>query len=201
MNFDSGMFGGGLSSLVGGLFGDSGRPYDNASREYQQWVNRAQQAQQPYADAGTGGIKNYQDWLQQQKDPTAFINKIMGGYSESPYAHYLQQQSQNAGINAASASGLTGSTPFAQSLQQNAHDISSQDQNQWLQNVLGINTQYGEGQHNLMNSGQNSANNLTNLYNNAGQNFAGYRYGQEAGRQQDRNNMIGGALGLGLAFL
>jgi hypothetical protein len=192
MAFDSGMFGSGLGGFLGGMFGDSGKPYDKAMEQYQQWANKAQGTQQPFLDAGTGAIPQYQEWLDKQKDPTKFINDTMGQYQESPYAQYLQKQSLRAGQNAASASGMSGSTPLMQQMQQNAGNIASQDQNQWLQNVLGINTQYGQGQNNLMTGGQNAANSLTNMYNNMGQQMGQAAYGQEAGKNQDRNNMFGG---------
>jgi len=192
MAFDPQQFLGGLGGLFGGMFGNSDKPYDKAMEQYQQWANKAQGTQQPYLDAGTGAIGDYQKWLQSQQDPSKFINDQMGNYQESPWAKNLQQQSMNAGQNAASASGLMGSTPLMQQLQNNAGTISSQDQNQWLQNVLGINTQYGQGQNNLMQGGQNSANSLTNMYNQMGQNMGQAAYGQQAGKNQDRNNMFGG---------
>lgn len=182
----------GLGGLFGGLFGNSGAPYDAYSNEYKNYAGQGVNAQQPYYNAGTGAIKDYQDWLNKQKDPTGFINNLMGQYQESPYAHYLQQQSVNAGQNAASASGLSGSTPLMQQLQQNAGNISSQDQNQWLQNVLGINTQYGQGQNNLINGGRESANTLSNLYNQMGQNLGEAAYGRKAGKKQDFWNTLGG---------
>lgn len=186
----------GLGGLLGGLFGNSGKSYDKAMEQYQKYGQQASGAQQPYQEAGTGAIKDYQDWLAKQQNPSGFINDLMGQYQESPYAQYLQKQSMRAGTNAASASGLTGSTPFAQQLQQNAGNIANQDQNQWLQNVLGINTQYGQGQNNLINSGQNSANTLSNLYNQMGTNMGEAAYGKQAGKQQDFWNTIGGGLGL-----
>lgn len=192
MAFDPQQFLGGLGGLFGGMFGNSDKPYDKAMEQYQQWANKAQGTQQPFLDAGTGAIGDYQKWLQGQQDPSKFINDQMGNYQESPWAKNLQQQSMNAGQNAASASGLMGSTPLMQQLQQNAGSISSQDQNQWLQNVLGINTQYGQGQNNLMQGGQNAANSLTNMYNQMGNNMGQAAYGKEAGKNQDRNNMFGG---------
>lgn len=201
MAFDSNMFGSGLGSFLGGMFGDSGRPYDKAQQQYQQWTDKAQGTQQPFVDAGHGAIGDYQQWLQNQKDPSKFINDQMNNYQESPYAQYLQRQSQNAGQNAASASGLMGSTPMMQQMQQNSHDIASQDQNQWLQNVLGINTQYGQGQQNLMTGGQNSANALTNLYGNTGKNMGEAAFGKEAGKQQDFWNTLGGGIGMIGSFL
>ncbi len=183
--FDNQLFGSGLGSLFGGLFGNSGSAYD----KNQQWLQQAQNAQQPYANAGQGAIGDYQKWLQSQQDPSKFINDQMGNYQESPWAKNLQQQSMNAGQNAASASGLMGSSPLMQQLQQNAGTISSQDQNQWLQNVLGINTQYGQGQQNLMNGGQNAANSMGNIFGQMGENA----YNKDASRQNNFWNMMGGA--------
>lgn len=195
------MGGAGAAGLLGGLFGDSGAPYEAAQQQYNDYLNRAQGAQNPFLQAGYGAIPNFQAWLGSMQDPSGFINKLMGQYQESPWARYQQQQSIRAGTNAASASGLTGSTPFAQQLQQNAQNISSQDMQNWLQNVLGINTQYGQGNQYLMGQGANAANAMTNMFGQYGQLAGQTAYGQKAGENQDFWNMIGGGLGLGLAFL
>lgn len=196
MPFDSQMFRSGLGGILGGMFGNSSKPYDAAMQQYQNYMNQSQQAQQPYQQAGQGAIGDYQKWLQGQQDPSKFINDQMANYQESPYAQYLQQQSMRAGQNAASADGTMGSTPMMQQMQQNAGNIASQDQNQWLQNVLGINSQYGQGQQNLMTGGQNAANQLSNMYNNMGQRMGEAAYGQQAGKNQDFWNTIGGGLGI-----
>ncbi len=182
----------GLGGILGGMFGQSSKPYDKAMEQYQKYGNMAAGAQQPYASAGQGAIGDYQKWLQGQKDPTAFINNAMNGYQESPYAKYQQQQAMNAGTNFGSANGLSGSTPLLQQMQQNAGGIASADQNQWLQNVLGINTQYGQGQQNLMQGGQGAANQLSNIFGNMGTQMGEGAYGKQAGKNQDFWNMIGG---------
>lgn len=192
MAFSPQTFGNGLGSILGGLFGNSSKPYDSAMQQYQDYTNRGVQTQQPYQNAGVNALGQYQDWLNGQKDPSKFINDLMGNYNESDYAHNLQQSSMNAAQNAASASGLSGSTPLMQQIQQDAGKISSADQNQWLQNVLGINKQYGEGQNNLVNGGRDSANHLTDLYNQTGGRMGEQTYNREASKQNNFWNTLGG---------
>lgn len=201
MAFDSGQFGSGLGGVLGGLFGNSGKPYDKAMDEYQKYMQMSQQTQQPFLNAGTGAIGDYQKWLQSQQDPSKFINGLMGNYQESPYAHMLQQQAMNAGNNSASASGMMGSSALMNQQMQNAGQIASGDMNSWLQNVLGINTQYGQGQNNLINVGQNSANALTDMYNQMGGKMGEAAYGKQAGKQNDFWNTIGGGLSMLGSFL
>jgi len=187
-----GGFSSGLAGLLGGMFGNSGAPYEDAMKQYQEWANKAQGVQNPFLNAGTGAIGNYQHWLQGMQDPTKFMNNMMGQYQESPWAKFQQQQGMRAANNVGSASGMTGSTPLMQQAQQNAQNISSGDMNNWLQNVLGVNTQYGQGQQNLMGMGQNAANALMGMYQNMGQQMGDAAYGQRAGQNQDFWNMISG---------
>lgn len=192
MAFDPQMFGSGLGGALGGLFGNPGKPYDKAMEEYQKYMNMGQGVQQPYLNAGSGALGDYQKWLQGQSDPSGFINNLMGQYKESPYTNYLQQQAQNAGINAGSASGMGGSSALMQQMQQNAANIGQQGMNDWLQNVLGINTQYGQGQQNLMTGGQNAANKLTELFNQMGKNMGEQAYNKESSKQNNFWNTLGG---------
>jgi len=186
------MMGGGFSSLLSGLFGDSGAPYEAAMDQYNKFLNQARETQNPFYQAGRRAITPYQNWLKGMQDPSGFINNLMGKYQESPYAHFQQQQGLRAAQNLGSAYGLTGSTPLQMQAQQNAQNISSQDMNQWLQNVLGINTQFGEGEKSLIGAGQGSANALTDLIGNYGKSMGDAAYGKEAGKQNDWSNIFGG---------
>jgi hypothetical protein len=186
--------GSGLASIFGGMFGDSGAPYGDAMKQFKRYYGQSQDAQNPFYKAGIQGMGNFQDWLGGMKDTSAFINKLMGGYQQSPWAQNLQNQSMRAGTNAASAGGLTGSTPFAQQMQQNAGNIASQDQNQWLQNVLGVNNQYGAGQGSLMQGGQHAADIMSGLAQMMGNNMGAGAYGQRAGQNQDMNSIFSGIL-------
>ena len=199
----SGMLGAGgagqqspLFAFLGGMFGKSGDPYKDYMKQYQDWVNKAQNVQNPFVNAGTGAIGDYQKWLSGMQDPSKFINNMMGQYQESPWAKYQQNQAMHAGQNAASAGGLIGSTPYMQQAQQSAHDISGQDMGNWMQNVLGINNQYGQGQNNLINYGSNAANALTNLYGQSARDMGEAAYGKRLGKNQDFWNMINGGINM-----
>jgi hypothetical protein len=191
----------GFGGLFGGLFGDSGAPYQDYADQYKRYLNKATGVQNPFYNAGVGALGGYQDWLSGMKDPTAFINRLMGSYQESPFARNQQTQALRAAQNMGSASGLTGSTPLQLQAQQNASNISAQDMNSWLQNVLGINTMYGSGLGNLIGRGQGSADVMSNLFGRGGEALGEAAYGRRAGQNQDFWNMIGGAGSLASMFL
>lgn len=184
-----------MGGLFNGLFGNAGEPYDKANKELGDFWNRATGFQRPYQEAGQNAIPQFQQWLQGMQDPSGFINKLMGGYQESPFAKFQQQQGVRAAQNMGSASGLTGSTPLMQFAQQNAQNISSQDMQDWLGKVLGINTQYGAGLGNLISGGQGSANSLSNLSGQFGQDIAKMAYGKSEAERQQRGGIWGGLFG------
>jgi hypothetical protein len=192
----------GLGNFLGGLFTDSSKPYDKAREQYMQYMGQGMAQQQPYQQAGIQAIGDYQNWLQSQQDPTKYINALMGGYQESPYAQNLQRQSMLAGQNMASASGLMGSSPLLQQMQQNAGNITSADQNQWLQNLLGISRQYGQGEQSLMQGGQSSANALAQMYAQMAGQMGDNAYSRERAKQKQLSETIGGGLDMlsGLSF-
>lgn len=192
-----GGFGEDLSRFMGGLFGDSSRPYKDAMDQYREWASKGEGAQNPFLDFGKRGMPAYEEWIKGMKDPSGFINNLMGKYSESPWAKFQQEQALRASGNQGSAAGLGGSTPMAQFNQQNARDISSQDMGSWLQKVLGINTEYGHGLNNQIGYGQHAADQLTSMYGDMGRQMAEAAYGKRRGQSMDRSNLWGGWLGMG----
>jgi hypothetical protein len=173
------------------LFGDPSKPYNEAGKEFEKYYNQAREYQQPYYEAGTGAIPQYQDYLKKMSDPAKYINNLTKQYSTSPQEQYAQDQAMRAATNAASSSGLIGSTPYQLQAQQNAGDIANQYQNQWLQNVLGINSQYGAGLGNLMGMGQGGANQITNLLSSLGSNMGQIAYRGGMAKQQQMQDLLG----------
>lgn len=183
---------GGLFPLIGDFLSRPGQPYGDASKELSRYFPQQQGYLNPFLQAGQGAIPNFQNWLKTMQNPSGFINNLMGGYQESPFAHFQQDQAMRSAQNMGSASGLTGSTPLTQFAQQNARDISSQDMNQWLQNVLGVNSQYGAGQMGLMGQGMQAGNAMSQMLGDYARNQAMLRYGQGAANQGRWGNIIGG---------
>lgn len=180
---------GGIGDLLGGLFG--GNPYKDAMKQYQKYAAQSANYQNPFFQAGAGAIPQFQEYLQGMSDPSQFINNLMNNYQESPYAKYQQQQSMRSAQNMGSATGLSGSTPLTKFAQENAANISSGDVNKWLQNVLGINQQYGSGLQNLLGMGQGAGSNLSNIFGNLGNQMAEGAFGSA----MNRNNRLGDIFG------
>lgn len=185
-----------LGSLFGGAFGLMNNPYGDAANQFKKYSNKSAGYQNPFFNLGKESIGQYQDWLSGMKDPTEFLNNLIGNYQQSEGSKYLQDQAMKAATNAASASGLTGSTPFQLQAQQNASGIASQDMNNWLQNALGINNQYGQGLWGNIGAGQNAANNLSNIFGNLGSNLGGAKFGQHQLNNQNFSDIFSGLLGL-----
>lgn len=205
--FGTAMAGMGLSGLLGGLFGgDPSKPYTDASKKIEQYGNQAAGYQMPFYNMGTAAIPQYQNYLKSMSDPVKFINDITSQYSASPYSQYQQDQAMRAANNMASATGLTGSTPLMLQEQENAENISNKDMERWLQDVLGINTQYGSGLSKELGIGQESANSLTRLYEAIGNELAKAAYGGAQAKNSANSSLFGdigslitgGLIGFGL---
>lgn len=179
----------GIWGLLRNLFNNNKSPYGEGFDATKPYFDKSQSFQNPFVQQGQEASGNFNEWLSKMKDPQEFINHIMGGYQESPWAKNLQQSSVRAGQNAASANGTLGSTPFAQQLQQNATNISSQDQNNWLQNVVGANNQYGAGLNTQIDRGQHASDILSQLFQTQGNMAGGAAYGDQAWDNQNSDSM------------
>jgi hypothetical protein len=77
-------------------------------------------------------------------------------------------------------------------MQQNSANIAQGGMNDWLQNVLGVNTQYGGGLEHLMAGGQHSADEMDELISKFGPELAQMLAGQSEGENFDKMSGIGG---------
>lgn len=86
--------------------------------------------------------RQYEQTIAEGKDYQGLLDKIMGGYKQSDYAKYLTETGSRAIQHQGAASGLHGSTEEERNLQQNAMGIASGDMQQYLQNTLGLRSDY-----------------------------------------------------------
>jgi hypothetical protein len=151
----------GIGTALGGLFGgqSAGRGHDEMARQIQQAMEeqrrltgQANDLIRPWYDAGRGNLGEYQQNYKNLMNPE-FIEKLSGRYQMSPHAQFQMKQGQDAITNAASASGNLNSGQFGRNMGNYAQDITSRDQNQWLDRMLG---QYNQGlghQQGMVNTG------------------------------------------------
>ena len=191
-NFNWGNALGDLGDIFSGFEGQSSNPFSAAMGQYQKWAQQGANAMSPFMQAGAGEIPSYQNWLKSMSNPTQFTNNLMANYQESPNAKFMQQQAIRSAQNAGSATGMNNSSPMNMQIEQNAGNISQQDMQNWMQNVLGINTEYGQGMGNLINNGEQAGNSLMNLYGNEANAMGESALGQQEGENQDTNNEFGG---------
>lgn len=168
-------------SLFGDLFGGGESTAAQASR---QGYQNAQNYMQPYYQGGVENYGHYSDYLQgmnntlgQHQDPLSmgswmqgqiganqqdYYQNLIEGYNETPQAKYEQEQMMRAATQAGSASGMQGSGAQMKALQENAHDISSRDMQQYYQNQLVATQQQQSYLHDYTNDYRNLQNSYLN---------------------------------------
>jgi len=161
-----------LDNLFGGLgFGQSkiGAAQGVLGGE-QAGLNSLQQFQgqlAPYQQAGVGALGEFNQAIQPQvNDPVGFINNIASQFKSSPGAQFQTQQGIAAANQGGVTSGSLGSGAQQKALSQFAQGVTSQDQQQFLQNVLGQHQQGLQGLQGLIGSGL-SADQIQEQYLNA----------------------------------
>ncbi len=184
----SNLFGGGNGGQQKQGYEDMMRMIQQGMQQRKDYTNQANNLILPWQQAGQNQLPGYQQNFQRLMDPN-FMKQIMGEYQESPFAKMQMEKGKTAMNNAASASGMLGSTDFGKSQADYARDITSQDQQQYLQNRLGMYNQGLGHQQGLvgqgMNAGMKIGGNLMNLgdalagdYTNMGNAGLGARAGQ-----------------------
>lgn len=164
------IFGQGLSGLAGYLGGQSNaNGYDNMSNQIQNAQNQQNQLYdqglgyyKPYYDQGTSAFNQYGSAINQMSDPSGYVNDLMSKYQSSPNAQFQIQEGTRAANNASAASGQLGSAAEQMGLQRYAQGVSSADQQQYLNNAMGVQNQYLQGLQNQSNMGYNAGQGMAN---------------------------------------
>jgi hypothetical protein len=170
-----------------------GRAYDEAAETIGQSVDEAQGYQQPYQQAGAGQIGNLQEMIQRLMNPQQFMGDMMSGYEQSPYASAATDAGTEAGMQTAEQMGLGGSSNELSGITSTAQNISQQDRNNYLNQLMGLYGQAGQMGQNLAGMGQTAAQNMGQVGMSGARDIAGLNV---AGNQAGAN-----MLGQGAGFL
>jgi hypothetical protein len=123
--------------------------YKGAIPGIQQAVGQATGYLSPYQQTGVSATGDLYAHLQGMADPKAYLASLTSGYQMSPAAKFQEQQGMNVLQNKAAALGLTGSGQETKDALRFSQGIASQDMQQYLNNILGINRQYMGGMQGL----------------------------------------------------
>lgn len=160
---------------------------------------------QPYQTAGTTALRSALGQLGQQADPAAFIKEAESGFQQTPAQRFEQQQATQAVQNMLEAQGIAGTGAGAQRIAQTVADITGGQQQQYLQNLLGLRQQtlgdlLSTGQLGLGAAGTaargafGTGQTLAQLLGQTGQ----AQYGEDVARGSGINQLLGTLGGLGV---
>lgn len=173
-----------VSSFMGGDSGfsnpaDAGMPYLEKVPGYvDQYMN-------PYINMGqeAGNIAQ-QQYAQMAGDPTQYYNDIYDQYDVSPYAEFQQDQMTEAAGNSAAAGGFAGTESDIQKQSELTNAILSQDWQQYLQQILGIQGMGLNGEQQMYQTGYGASSQALNTNAQNATQEAGMAYGG----QQSQNS-------------
>lgn len=187
----------GVAKSIWDLFGKDKNPADAANQQLDQIPGTVKPYYDPYINAGTGALPGYQQQLEEMmKNPQAIIDRLGAGYKESPGFQFNKNQALTGIGNAAAAGGMAGSPEHEQRAGQLAENLSSQDYDKYLNQVLGLFGGGVQGNEGLVKQGYGASSDLATTLANMFGAKAQYGYAgaadQNRRRADDRNQLFSG---------
>lgn len=189
---------GGLATGLYGLFHKGRNPADAANKYLNQIPGVANQAYNPYMQAGQNMMGQQNGiYSQMMSNPSEYFNQLASGYKESPGYQSQLKAALGAGTNASAAGGMAGSLQHQDQAMGTASDMANKDFQQYMQNIMGLQQTGLQGGENTQNRGFNATQDWANMQ---GSNLA-----QQGGlaakgadwqnqqNQQNWGNIFGGA--------
>lgn len=153
---------------------------------------------QPYVNAGTDSLASLMGQYQQLlNDPSAVMNKLGSGYTQSPGYQFNYNQGMNAANAAAASGGMLGTSQHQQNAANMASNLANQDYYNYLNQVQGL---YGKGltgEQGTMQLGYGASNELAQSLANNLMNQAGMAYAGQNSQNMANSSLFNQLLGLG----
>lgn len=197
MSFFGSLFGGGQKKAASRMEEAAQR----AMQARQEAEQRARQDLNPYIESGRNALGNYEGGLAEMRDQPAFLEKILSGYKpSSAYSRRMQEGLQAIKQAYGAQGGMYGSGDYDKALMEHGQYLADQDQQQYLNNILGIRGDYLDRTSGLVDKGYGASNNLANIAYGTGQGIAGNQMDLGAAQAQKelaRGGLLNNILGLG----
>lgn len=196
-----GLLAGAGSGVLSKLFGGSQQNPARAARPYLEKIpGIGEQYYSPYVNRGEEANQQAGDiYKRLSMDPQAFLNQIMQGYKPSEGYKFKSEQGQKAALGAARAGGYLGSDYDELKRAELANQLASQDMQQYIDNILGL---QGAGLSGLQHQGDTGFQASSGLADYLGNAYGNRAQLEASGRQyqnQARGNMFGNMLQTGLS--
>jgi hypothetical protein len=188
---------GGLASLL--LGNNSTNPAKSANKYLDKIYGQINPMLQPYANAGTNVLGNFNSQLMEMlKNPGDIIKRLGSGYQESPGYKWDLKQGEEAINNAAASSGMLGTPQHQVQSSQLASNLASKDFDTYLNHILGLFGGGLQGEQGEISQGYNASNDLAQALSSILGTKAQYAYGGQAAKNAGKTNAfesIGSGLG------
>jgi len=177
------------------------RGYDKAQEQLDKYFNQSQGYLTPYNQYGQNAYGDINEAMKKLLNPAGLQDEWIKNYKESEAAKNAEAMASEHGLNAASSMGLMGSSPALQAIQAGTSEISANDRQNYLDNLMqkylaGI----GIGQ-DIFGKGANAASQLSQNANQMGQNSAEMAYGKQNAPGKLFENLLNTGLNLGTSYL
>lgn len=187
--------------ILDSIFGKKSDPAGAANPYLSQIPAIGQNYYNQYINTGNQAQNNARWQYEAMLDPKAFLNNLMSGYKTSEGYNFQKDLLTKELGNTAAAGGVAG-TPMDQLNQgQAVQGLLSQDMQQYLSNLLGIQKTGLEGEQGIANKGFDATKNLVDLLGGAANQQGGLAFNSAQQKNSDRSgfiSMLAKALGAGV---
>jgi hypothetical protein len=187
-----GMFDLGIGGLFKGFssFMQPEKGYKKGQEQLDKYYNQSQGYYQPYVNQGQEAYGDLNNAMQSLLNPTELYDQWMNSYQTSDAAKFAQERAMDQGLNAASAMGVLGSTPAMKSIQAGTNQIGSEDQLNYIKQLMNMYLPGAELAQGIYGTGAQAGNAMGQNAMQMGQNSAQMAFGKQNAPGQMFNDLL-----------
>lgn len=182
-------------SWLSDFFSGGKNPADAAMPYLNEIPGMEKKYYEPYIEHGNEAYNTINpEFSGMAKDPVAFLEQIMKGYEPSKAYQLRRDETQRAAGNSAAAGGMRGSINDITNQSRLTDALLGDDMQQWLNNVLGLETQGLKGEQGFYDTGFNATKGLTGDLSNVLGTQAGLAFQGQANQNQSKSDLLSGIM-------